>query len=95
MATTNHTVSIKLHPDTKARLRHLAQNKRRTAHWIMREAIQEYLDREEKKEAFRQDTIKAWEEYRSTGLHVTAEEVDTWMASWGTDQELPAPQCHE
>ena len=61
----------------------------------MREAIQEYLDREEKKEAFRQDTIKAWEEYRSTGLHVTAEEVDTWMASWGTDQELPAPQCHE
>lgn len=95
MATTNHTVSIKLHPNTKARLQHLAKNKRRTAHWIMREAIQEYLDREEKKEAFRQDTIKAWEEYRSTGLHVTAEEVDTWMASWGTDQELPAPQCHE
>jgi len=61
----------------------------------MREAIEEYLEREEQKEAFRQATVEAWEEYQSTGLHATAEEVDAWMASWGTEQELPAPQCHK
>ena len=61
----------------------------------MREAIEEYLEREERKEAFRQATMAAWEEYQSTGLHATAEEVDAWMASWGTEQELPTPQCHE
>jgi predicted transcriptional regulator len=95
MANTTHTVSVKLHPDTRSRLQHLAETRRRSAHWIMREAIEEYLEREEQKEAFRQATVEAWEEYQSTGLHATAEEVDAWMASWGTEQELPAPQCHK
>ncbi len=36
----------------------------------------QYVDREEKREAFRQDTLKAWEDYRTTGLHATA----TWRA---------------
>ncbi|MDP2829422.1 MAG: hypothetical protein Q8O37_12550 [Sulfuricellaceae bacterium] len=48
-----------------------------------------------KLEAFRQDAIKAWEEYQETGLHATAGEVDAWLASWGADNELPAPVCHE
>lgn len=61
----------------------------------MREAICQYVDREEKREAFRQDMIKAWEEYQETGLHATAAEVDTWLASWGTENELPAPVCHK
>jgi predicted transcriptional regulator len=49
---------------------------------------------EEQREALRQDTLKAWEEYQATGLHATAEEVDAWLASWGTENELPAPVCH-
>ncbi|MCE5388606.1 MAG: CopG family ribbon-helix-helix protein [Acidithiobacillus sp.] len=95
MTTTTHTVSIKLNPDTRTRVQHLAEARRRSAHWIMREAIEEYLEREERKEAFRRETLAAWEEYQSTGLHATAEEVDAWMASWGTEQELPVPQCHK
>jgi predicted transcriptional regulator len=35
---------------------------------------------EEKREAFRQATLKAWEEYRATGLHMTADEADAWLA---------------
>jgi len=62
---------------------------------MMREAIQQYVEREEKREALRQDTLKAWEEFQMTGLSATAEEVDAWLASWGTDNELPAPVCHE
>jgi predicted transcriptional regulator len=61
----------------------------------MREAITLYVDREEKREAFRQDTIKAWETYQETGLHATATEVDAWLASWGAESELPAPACHK
>jgi len=41
------------------------------------------------------DMHKAWEEFQATGLHATAEEVDRWLASWGTENELPAPVCHE
>lgn len=88
-------VAIKIDEDTKTRLKRLADARQRTPHWLMREAITQYVDREEKREAFRQDTLKAWEEYRATGLHATAEEVDAWLASWGTDNELPPPTCHK
>jgi predicted transcriptional regulator len=33
-------------------------------HWHMREAIRQYLDREESREAFRQDALRAWEQGR-------------------------------
>ena len=41
------TTSIKLDDQLKARLKQLALARRRSAHWLMREAIAEYLDREE------------------------------------------------
>lgn len=49
----------------------------------------------EKREAFKQDTLRAWEEYQATGLHLTFDEVDQWLASWGTENELPAPPPHQ
>ena len=87
--------SIKLDDELKGRVQHLADARRRTSHWIMREAIAQYVEREEKREAFRQDTLKAWEEFQAIGLHATAEEVEKWLSSWGTENELPAPVCHE
>lgn len=87
--------SIKLDDDLKGRVQHLADARRRSAHWLMREAIEQYVEREEKREAFRQDTLKAWEDYQATGQHATADEVEKWLASWGTDNEVPAPKCHK
>ena len=89
------TLSVKLDPDIRARVENLAATRHRTAHWVMREAISQYVEREEKSEAFRQDAIKSWEEYQETGLYATAAEVETWLASWGADNELPAPLCHK
>lgn len=88
-------VAIKIDADIKARVKRLADARQRTPHWLMREAISQYVEREEKREAFRQDGFKAWQEYQETGLHATAEEVDTWLASWGTDNEQAAPECHK
>jgi hypothetical protein len=42
-----------------------------------------------------QVTLKAWDEFQATGLHATAEEVDKWLASWGTENELPSPERHK
>jgi predicted transcriptional regulator len=86
--------SIKLDESLKTRVRQLATARRRTAHWIMREAIAQYVEREEKRESLNRDTVAAWEEFQATGLHATAEEVDRWLASRGTENELPAPECH-
>jgi predicted transcriptional regulator len=88
-------VAIKIDEDTNPRLKRLAKARHHMSHWLMREAITRYVDRKEKREAFSQDTLKAWEEFRTVGLHATAEEVEAWLASWGTDDELPAPTCHK
>ena len=90
-----HPVAVKLDADVHARVRKLAKVQHRTPHYLMREAIAQYVEREEKREALNRDTLKAWDEFQATGLHVTAEEVDKWLASWGTDDELPPPECHK
>jgi predicted transcriptional regulator len=86
--------SIKLDDQLKDRIQSLADARQRTSHWIMREAITQYVEREEQAEAFRRDTLAAWEDFQATGLHATGDEVDKWLASWGTENELPAPECH-
>ena len=87
-------VSVKLDLETRVRIDGLAQARNRSPHWMMREAITQYVDREEKREIFRQETLKSWEEYQETGLHATSAQVDAWLASWGTENELPEPACH-
>lgn len=94
MTASARTISVKLDQETRARIEHLAESRRRTAHWIMREAITQYVEREEKREAFRQDTLKAWEEYRTTGRHVTAEEADAWLNRLEQGDDIGPPECH-
>ena len=38
------------------RIRIIADAKKRTTHWVMRQAIEQYIEREEKRETFRQET---------------------------------------
>ena len=47
------------------------------------------------RDAFRKDGLKAWQEYQKTELHATAEAMDSWLASWGADNEQAAPECHK
>ena len=87
--------SIKLDDELKSRVQNLAGVRRRSAHWIMREAIEQYVEREEKRESFKQEALAAWAEYQETGLHLTGEEVRAWLSTWGTEEEQAAPECHE
>jgi predicted transcriptional regulator len=43
----NAAVAVKLNDETKARIKHLATVKQRSAHWLMREALETYLAIEE------------------------------------------------
>ena len=87
-------VAIKIDGNTKARLKQLAEVRQRTPHWLMREAITQYVDREEKREAFRQDTLQAWETFRTTGQHVTSAEADAWLAQLEQGKDIDPPPCH-
>ncbi|OOG75022.1 CopG family ribbon-helix-helix protein [Sinorhizobium sp. A49] len=86
---------LKLDDELKGRVQNLAEGRRRSSHWIMREAIAQYVEREEKRKALRQDTVNAWEEFQATGLHATADEVGKWLSTWGMDDESAAPECHK
>lgn len=87
-------IAIKIDQDIRDRVKCLAEARQRTSHWLMREAIAQYVEREEKREGFRQDAIKAWKDYQETGLHVTGDEAMAWLETWGEDNETSAPICH-
>jgi predicted transcriptional regulator len=89
------TTSLKLDVETKERIRRLATARRRSPHWLMREAIEEYVEREERREQFRQDALAAWAHYQATGLHVTAEEADSWLAKLEAGKDAAPPKCHD
>jgi predicted transcriptional regulator len=88
------TTSLKLDPEMKARIQRLAEARRRTSHWIMREAIHEYVSKQEKREQFRLDTLASWEHYETTGLHVTDKEMDQWAAKLKKGIKAPPLKCH-
>ena len=86
---------IKIDDDLKDRVQRLASLRRRSAHWIMCEAIAQYVAREEARESFKQEAVASWTAYQETGRHLTGEEVRTWLNGWGTEAETPLPACHE
>lgn len=70
MATSNNrAIALEIDQETHDRVQRLANTRNGTSDGVMKEALYQYLEREEKREAFRQETLNAWEEHQSTGLH--------------------------
>ncbi len=87
------TTSLKLDAEVKQRVQRLADARRRSPHWLMREAIEEYVEREEKRQQLRRDALAAWTQYQMTGLHATAEEADAWLAKLEAGKKVAPPKC--
>lgn len=89
------TTSLKLDTETKARLQRLAEARRRSQHWLMCEAIEQYVDREERRERLRQDALAAWGEFEATGKHVSVEEAEAWLARLEASEDVDPPLPHD
>jgi len=87
--------SLKIGDKLKLRLQKLARLRQRSAHWIMQEAIQQYVEREEARESFKKEALASWTAYQETGRHLTGPEVRAWLNSWGTEAEAELPECNE
>ena len=87
--------SLKIGDKLKLRVQKLARLRQRSAHWIMQEAIQQYVEREEARESFKKEALASWTAYQETGRHLTGPEVRAWLNSWGTEAEAEFPECHE
>jgi predicted transcriptional regulator len=76
MATTQ---GIKLDDDTRERLKVLAEKKQHSPHWLMRTAIEGYLEREEQYEKEKAEDNIRWEQYLITGKAIDHEKVEAWL----------------
>ena len=88
-------MSIKIDSAYKDRLNHLASTRRRSSHALAKEAIERFIEEEEEQERALREAIASHEEYLETGMHITLDELDDWMATWGTDNEKELPACHK
>jgi predicted transcriptional regulator len=61
----------------------------------MREAVEQYVSREEMRERLRQDALAAWNHYQTTGLHATSEEAEAWLAKLEAGEDAETPECHD
>ena len=87
--------SLKLDSALKEQIQHLAQIQQRSAHWIMRKAIEQYVEQELKKESFNQAAMQAWNDYQETGISADGDEVLAWIESWGDENEKEIPKCRK
>ncbi len=69
------TTGIKLDETTRQRLKVLSELKERAPHWLMKRAIQEYLDREEHFEREKQEDMQRWQEYTETDQYIKQDEM--------------------
>ncbi|MDO9011090.1 MAG: ribbon-helix-helix protein, CopG family [Gallionella sp.] len=87
-------VTVKLEESDRARIKSLAAVKKRTPHYLMREAIQKYLEAEESEQRFITAAETSLKEYKLNGLHITLEEFSAWATKLKTNPDAPMPICH-
>ncbi len=57
----------------------MAEKKQHSPHWLMRTAIEDYLEREEQYEKEKTEDNVRWEQYLITGVAVDHEKVEAWL----------------
>lgn len=83
--------SVRLQPDVEKELAQLAERLDRSRNWLINEAVREYAARQAQGQARWSDTLEAMASV-AEGRVVPAESVHAWLASWGSEDELPPPR---
>lgn len=85
------TMGVKLDEEMRERLKSLGKIKQRSPHWLMKEAIREYVEKEEETEAHNREADEAWSEYKQTGKGVTNEQMLAWFDALETGKKTKCP----
>jgi predicted transcriptional regulator len=73
------TQGIKLDAATRERLKALGEARQRSPHWLMKDAIERYLEHEEAFEREKREDMERWRAYQLTGVAIPHEETDAWL----------------
>lgn len=88
-------MTVKLDASERDRLTRIAIAKKRTSHYLMKEAIQNYLAQEEAEQRFLAAAKEALSDYKANGQHLTLEEFSAWAKQIRTHSQAPMPPCHD
>jgi len=88
------SVTIKLDAADRVRISNLAAARKRTPHYLMKEAILEYVKKEEARQHFIAAAQSSYEHYKQTGLHITLDEFSSWVDQVQHNPAEPVPACH-
>lgn len=86
------TQGIKLDDDTSKRLKTLSSQRNRSAHWLMRDAIERYLTEEERYEREKAEDLAEYEDYLQTGRGISQKEMGAWLEKLVHDKNAPWPK---
>ncbi len=78
--TTQTTIGIRLDPETKQRLVSLGNKRDRSPHYLMKKAIERYLEIEESREEDIKIMNQRWNNFALTGESVKHSEVKNWAS---------------
>jgi predicted transcriptional regulator len=83
--------NIELQDELEQPLSELAEKLNRSRNWIINEAVKEFLEHQCLEEHRWLETLPALTSVKN-GSSIAGEKVESWLASWGTSQEKPAPR---
>jgi predicted transcriptional regulator len=79
-------VTVKRESNTKQRLEKLGKAKQRSTHWLLQQAVQQYLEIEEYEERLKQKTLDRWQEAWD-GKLISNEKVQDSLETWDADDK--------
>ncbi|MCF6254119.1 MAG: ribbon-helix-helix protein, CopG family [Thiomicrorhabdus sp.] len=83
--------SIRLQPEIESPLENLAIKLDRSKNYIINQAIKEFLDRKVVAEQRWSETLEAIDSVKQ-GKVIEESEVNEWLESWGSNDELQPPK---
>ena len=86
------TQGIKLDENITNRLKALGALRDRSPHWLMRAAIESYLEREERVEREKQEDRERWERYQLTGKAISHDNAEEWLTFLAQGKDAACPK---
>lgn len=83
--------SVRMSDQLMDKLETIAEKLDRSKGWIIKDAVNQYVERIDRKEKMLAETRQALSEIES-GNVVDGGEVIAWIESWGSEKEKNAPQ---
>jgi len=83
--------SVRMSDQLMEKLESIAEKLDRSKGWIIKDAVNQYVERMDRKEKMLLETRQALSDIES-GKVVDGDEVMTWVESWDSDNEKSAPQ---